>query len=1040
MSTQAQRTGVPASKTAARPQSNVPTGVPASKTAARPQSNVPTLQATRASERQADHLRVRSTKTPRIQVSSAKWVIGGTRSDERKWLEKILDHLHTDPGQENNASLLRFMLKEWLTLRATLHTVATMEKVKTFLIDNGIPYLRRMPSVDPMSTRAQKWEYWNDCSTRGMAAFVKENVSILHPTAPAVMEEEELHEAESIKSTETEYGTYGNTSSMLVEDTEESQELIPTDTSGRNPPSLEGHGPDSGEETTTPDIIATPAAPLVPRMLAADGQSLLDLQVIDQRSQRRSQETHRVSQMAHQFGDPTEGNPTPTDMGPVLREFEGILMQRVNDASSTLDTRQAVWKDMILQLQQQVTHRQTLLEDRIREHENRVLRAETTLTEWEQMLAEQEERLESKEEAFMARLHEKEAELWQHGMQQLDESFVEHQSTKILEAAAEWEDHILTKAQEVMKEIEQRIEAAITAQMAGYMENLEETARQRQLRTKAWMEVAATQTLDMLTEKLKTFHDTQQAKIEEFVTVQTQNLEMDLDEFRFHAQETLHAGIFGPDMPNPRARYAQPPSRAIPVEELEEPARRMAASRAASQETTTPRRSNNQAVQSGADNKSTPRQATTSPEPQEFQPPLTSPAEPTKPSRWKNVDYEALRAGHMRSPPTMEARSARQTHDPCSPMVMETGPVRPHHDQKQISQDSREDYIARLRKTPTPMQLRGQERHAVVTWYNSFLDFLKTYRVPIKIFEEFQLHKLDDPNKVLYPLTLDDPHLYDRYSAAIYARLEADDVLDPDNQVYMGLLCLHNSTRDGYTMLKAFLASTLLADVRNISILSTPPLAAPGTCPFAYAASLKEFFEYQAQLQRKYHPREQALTYLQAMQPEPKYTAAAMQLNQDLERLRTTETLPDKYTFNHLPVALVTHQGVLRDPPEPTAMLNVTHSRPIMGQEPADSTEMHRATTPRMSATRGQPRNRLYQQSGPRGQGRSPQLPPPQNRTIQCESCGTNGHAMEVCKILPRVYACMELSLLAQQRPSRHCSNIGKIITPPRNVIAGTGW
>ena len=86
------------------------------------------------------------------------------------------------------------------------------------------------------------------------------------------------------------------------------------------------------------------------------------------------------------------------------------------------------------------------LEDRIREHEHRVLKAETTLTEWEQMLAEQEERLESKEEAFMARLQAKEAELRQHGMQQLDESFEEHQSTKILEAAAEWEDHILTKA------------------------------------------------------------------------------------------------------------------------------------------------------------------------------------------------------------------------------------------------------------------------------------------------------------------------------------------------------------------------------------------------------------------------------------------------------------------------------------------------------------------------------------------------------------------------------------------------------------------
>ena len=70
-----------------------------------------------------------SMKTPLIQASSAKWVIGGTRSDERKWLEKILDHLHTDPAQKTNTGILRFMLKEWPTLRATLHRVATMEKV-----------------------------------------------------------------------------------------------------------------------------------------------------------------------------------------------------------------------------------------------------------------------------------------------------------------------------------------------------------------------------------------------------------------------------------------------------------------------------------------------------------------------------------------------------------------------------------------------------------------------------------------------------------------------------------------------------------------------------------------------------------------------------------------------------------------------------------------------------------------------------------------------------------------------------------------------
>ena len=170
------------------------------------------------------------------------------------------------------------------------------------------------------------------------------------------------------------------------------------------------------------------------------------------------------------------------------------------------------------------------------------------------------------------------------------------------------------------------------------------------------MEVAATQTLDTFTEKLKTFQETQQAMvIQEFVTVQTQNLQMDLDESRFHAQETLHAGIFGPDVPKSRARYVEPPSRAISVEEPDKPARRMAASRPAYSDSATPR-TGHQAGSSdiSADtvynhqlglvhqSPSTPTNLATP------HPPMgAAQTEPIRTSRWKNVDYEALRAGKM---------------------------------------------------------------------------------------------------------------------------------------------------------------------------------------------------------------------------------------------------------------------------------------------------------------------------------------------------------------------------------------------------------
>ena len=251
--------------------------------------------------------------------------------------------------------------------------------------------------------------------------------------------------------------------------------------------------------------------------------------------------------------------------------------------------------------------------------------------------------------------------------------------------------------------------------------------------------------------------------------------------------------------------------------------------------------------------------------------------------------------------------------------------------------------------------------------------------------------------------------MYDRYSAAIYARLEEDQVLDPDNKIYMGLLQLYNSTRDGYSMLKSILAATLLADLRNISVLSTPPTAMAGTDPFVYAASLKEFFSHQAQLERHYNLKEQAMMYLQAMQQQSKYTAAAMQMLHDLEqvKLRSPQDLPAKYRLSQLPVAMVTHQGVLRSEP-PTATLNVTQSRPQEQQDqPLEPPRSY--GTPRAPASRQLPRSRYQHGTDGPPRGTGPRSPHPNSRQeVQCAACSTNGHTAAVCKILPRVHSCME--------------------------------
>ena len=121
-----------------------------------------------------------------------------------------------------------------------------------------------------------------------------------------------------------------------------------------------------------------------------------------------------------------------------------------------------------------------------------------------------------------------------------------------------------------MSSLLQQLKEKESTQLTLYKESLDQLATQRESKTKAWMEVATTQTLDGLAEKLTTFRTEQQAHIDDFFNVQQQNLQQDLDEFQYHAQETLHAGIFGPDHPNPRARNAPPPSRAIP-EETDDP-------------------------------------------------------------------------------------------------------------------------------------------------------------------------------------------------------------------------------------------------------------------------------------------------------------------------------------------------------------------------------------------------------------------------------------------------------------------------------------
>ena len=73
--------------------------------------------------------------------------------------------------------------------------------------------------------------------------------------------------------------------------------------------------------------------------------------------------------------------------------------------------------------------------------------------------------------------------------------------------------------------------------------------------------------------------------------------------------------------------------------------------------------------------------------------------------------------------------------------------------------------IAQLRKASTPTRLRGSDRKSVSVFYNSFVDFLKIYRVPIKILDDIRIDRLGDVRETLYPAELyaQDTELHERY-------------------------------------------------------------------------------------------------------------------------------------------------------------------------------------------------------------------------------------------------------------------------------------
>ena len=346
-------------------------------------------------------------------------------------------YLHVDPQRDEDIQVLRFLRKEWPTIKTTLHTTQTMEKLKhILLVDMQIPYLRRVKTRDPYSLQAKKWEYWNDYTPEGIRQFEEEGTrkATVSP-APAVLlggqedttlqNEEKKSDRESVDSDNTEESGTSESGEIMQEDEnsnyrnpikllassqddtmpETSQPLLeqqhtakktdsrvadvadaPLDTLPFSPTNRKGNRVKT--EVTIPTNVRDP-----------DGDTIVDVEATEAKNQRRRQETYEMSVIhRHSIAAQRETGDEAPDLSTMLRRFEDILKSRTHDAVKALDTRQKVWEQTILQLQSQVQTQERLLQARKALHDQRVLKAEATLSEWETMLTAHEERLEAKED------------------------------------------------------------------------------------------------------------------------------------------------------------------------------------------------------------------------------------------------------------------------------------------------------------------------------------------------------------------------------------------------------------------------------------------------------------------------------------------------------------------------------------------------------------------------------------------------------------------------------------------------------------------
>ena len=379
---------------------------------------------------------------------------------------------------------------------------------------------------------------------------------------------------------------------------------------------------------------------------------------------------------------------------------------------------------------------------------------------------------------------------------------------------------------------------------------------------------------------------------------------------------------------------------------------------------------------------------------------------PSSTTRWKDVDVAAIHTSGANR--TNQEFHTETDYRPAG--------ASPQNQQAKYS-DSEYYQIGRLRNTSTPYHLRGRDHKSVSVFYNLFVDHCCTFRVPLKILDDVNISKLDDDSESLIPdaYMRMDAHLRDSYGAAIYARLEEENVLDPADPLYTGLLSMYNSRRDGYALLKEILATTLMVQSHDIGPQSTSPTVQRGSTPYNYYCRLNEFYRIQQQRDRQYSVQEQAAMFLQGMAQEPHCTSATHQLLHDLQQIPEELPLPKRFRFPALPMTLLAHPASQRPS---TATINVTRaSRPPSSDDASTSFSSRRGY---QDCDRSRERRPSLERGSrpPSDGGRSQRSltsttasTSTRNVEVQCKACATNGHTTRECRMFPKVAACMEYAM-----------------------------